>query len=72
MIECGDTVTVNGEGGTLWEVDMAGNASPMVRIIKNRNAATWRMIDRADLAFVSKPVIDDGSPRLIPARGILD
>jgi hypothetical protein len=44
----------------------------MVRIIKNRNAASWRMIDRAELTLVSRPVIDDGSPRLIPARGILD
>ena len=72
MIECGDIVTVNGEDGAIWEVDMAGNASPMVRIIKNRNAATWRMIDRADLTLVAKPATDDGSPRLIPARGILD
>ena len=72
MIGCGDTVTVNGEGDTIWEVDMAGDASPMVRIIRNRDAATWRMIDRAGLVLVSKAVINDGFPRLIPERGVLD
>jgi hypothetical protein len=72
MIGCGDTVTVNGEGDIVWEVDMAGDASQMVRIIRNRDAATWRMIDRAGLVLVSKAAIDDDSPRLMPARGILD
>lgn len=72
MIECGDKVTVNGEDGTIWEVDEAGDGSPIVRIIKDHNAATWRPIDRANLTLVAKAVIDDGSPRLIPARRILD
>jgi hypothetical protein len=72
MIGCGDKVSVNGEDGSIWEVDMAGSASPMVRVIQNKNAAAWRMIDIANLTLVSKAVADDGSPRLIPARGILD
>jgi hypothetical protein len=70
VIEAGDTVTVNGETG-VWEVDMAGNGTDIVRIIKNRDASTWRMIDRANLTLVSKPKSDD-SPRLIPQRSILD
>lgn len=72
MIECGDKVSVNGEDGAVWEVDSAGNGSPIVRIIKDRNAATWRMIDRANLTLVSKAITDDGSPRFVPARSILD
>jgi hypothetical protein len=73
MIECLDTVTVNGEDGTIWEVDDAGAGSPIVRIIKGRNPSTWRAIDRANLTLVAKAaVIDDGSPRLIPAQGVLD
>jgi len=69
MIEAGDTVTVNGEAG-IWEVDMAGNGTDIVRIIKNRDASTWRMIDRANLTLVSKPKTDE-SPRFIPERSIL-
>ena len=74
MIECGDKVTVNGEDDTIWEVDSAGSGSPIVRIIKDRNAATWRSIDRANLTLVVQAVaIDEGGPpRMIPARGILD
>jgi hypothetical protein len=71
MIEAGDKVTIKGEEG-MWEVDMAGNASPMVRIIQNHNAATWRMIDKAELVLVSKALTGDDTPRLIPSRGILD
>jgi len=70
MIGAGDTVTVEGEDG-VWEVDMAGNASPMVRIIKNRDAGTWRMIDRSKLTLVPKSQTDE-MPRFIPARGIMD
>jgi hypothetical protein len=72
MIGCGDKVSVNGEDGAIWEVDMAGDSSPVVRIIKNRNAATWRMIDRAELTLVSKAITHGGPPRFIPARGVLD
>jgi hypothetical protein len=71
VIEVGNIVTIEGEQGN-WKVDMAGNASPMVRVIQNRNAATWKMVDQAKLTLVSKAVVIDGSPRLIPARGILD
>lgn len=70
MIEAGDTVTVIGEDG-VWEVDMAGNGTDIVRIIKNRDASTWRMIGRDRLVLVAKPKADD-SPRLIPRRSILD
>jgi hypothetical protein len=73
MIDCGDKVTVNGEDGTIWEVDEAGTGSPIVRIIKDRNAATWRPIDRANLTLVAKAiVINEESPWLIPERRILD
>jgi hypothetical protein len=46
MIGAGDIVTVEGEGEGLWEVDMAGDGSPMVRLIQNKDASTWRMVDR--------------------------
>jgi hypothetical protein len=69
MIEVGDTVAVNGEAGN-WEVDMAGNGTDMVRVIKNGDASTWRMINRSDLTLVSKPTTDDG-PRFVPERSIL-
>lgn len=72
MIGAGDRVTVEGEEG-IWEVDMAGNDSPMVRIIQNRNAATWKMIDRAKLTLVpTEPSSNGDLPGLFPARGILD
>ena len=70
MIEAGDAVTVVGEQG-VWEVDMAGNGTDIVRIIKNRDASTWRMISRNQLLLVAKPMQDD-SARLIPGRSILD
>lgn len=70
MIEAGDTVAVVGEEG-VWEVDMAGNGTNIVRIIKDRDASTWRMIGHDKLVLVAKPKTDD-SPRLIPERGILD
>jgi hypothetical protein len=62
MIEAGDIVTIEGEVGT-WEVDMSGNASPVVRIIQNRDAASWRMIDRAKLTLVSKAVPIEATTR---------
>lgn len=70
MIEAGDTVTVSGEEG-VWEVDMAGNGTDIVRIIKNHDAATWRMISLDQLVLVAKPKSEDG-PRLIPKRSKLD
>ena len=70
MIEAGDAVTVVGEQG-IWEVDMSGNGTDTVRIIKNRDASSWRMISRDQLVLVAKPKIDDG-PRLVPERGIMD
>lgn len=70
MIQAGDTVTVIGEDG-VWEVDMAGSGTDIVRIIKNRDASTWRMIGRDQLELVATPKIDD-SPRLVPRRSILD
>jgi hypothetical protein len=51
---------------------MAGSGSPMVRIIKNKDAATWRMIDAAKLTLVAMPQTESDAPRLIPERGILD
>lgn len=72
MIEVGDLVTVNGEDGAIWEVDMAENAHQIVRIIKNRDGATWRMIGRDDLTLVSKANNGDVLPGFFPARSILD
>jgi len=74
MISVRDIVQVKGEGGGLWEVDMAGTASPMVRLIQNKNAATWRMENRDNLILVQKAHTEDDElgPRFIPERGILD
>ena len=71
MIGAEDTVTINGEDG-IWEVDMAGNASPVVRVIRGRNAATWRMIDRADLTLVTQAKTGDDLPGFIPTSSIVD
>ena len=72
MIDCGDKVTVNGEDETIWEVDSAGTGSPIVRIIRDRNAASWRSINISNLTLVSKAVTADASPGLVPVRNILD
>lgn len=71
MVEAGDKVTIEGEQG-IWDVDMAGNASPEVRVILNGNAATWRMVHTDKLTVVPKAVGISGPPRLIPERGVLD
>jgi hypothetical protein len=72
MINSEDKVPVNGEDGSIWEVKMAGDGSPMVLIVKGGNMATARMISRAELALVAKAVnIEEVSgPRLIPTQGI--
>ena len=61
MIKAGDTVTIEGETGE-WEVDMAGTGSPMVRLMQDKNPATWRMVDRAKLTLVSEAVIVNPRP----------
>jgi len=74
MIGVGDVVKIKGEDSGLWVVDMAGTASPVVRLIQDKNAATWRMEDRNNLVLAQKGRSDEDAlgPRLIPARGILD
>jgi hypothetical protein len=69
-VNAGDRVTIEGEEG-IWDVQSAGNGSPIVAVTLNGNGATLKGIHRDKLTVLPKPA-DEGPFQLIPERQIMD